>query len=63
MIAYTMECVMSIFGVYSLKDKIYSKTCVKRPLSKRPQIGFQDILLIQVKSIAESSKGSILQYF
>ena len=22
----------------------YSKTCVKRPLSKRPQIGFQDQL-------------------
>ena len=22
--------------------KRYSKTCVKRPLSKRPQIGFQD---------------------
>ena len=21
---------------------MYSKTCVKRPLSKRPQIGFQD---------------------
>ena len=32
---------------------IYSKTCVKRPLSKRPKIGFQDQLLIQVKSIAE----------
>ena len=24
----------------------YSKTCVKRPLSKRPQIGFQDQLLL-----------------
>ena len=23
---------------------IYSKTCVKRPLSKRPKIGFQDQL-------------------
>ena len=43
---------------------LYSKTCVKRPLSKRPIIGFQDqIRLMQVKSIAECSKGSILQYF
>ena len=24
----------------------YSKTCVKRPLSKRPEIGFQDQLLL-----------------
>ena len=24
----------------------YSKTCVKRPLSKRPKIGFQDQLLL-----------------
>ena len=24
----------------------YSKTCVKRPLSKTPQIGFQDNLLL-----------------
>ena len=37
-----------------------SKTCVKRPLSKTPKIGFQEL---QVKSIAECSKGSILQYF
>ena len=27
-------------GTYS----IYSKTCVKQPLSKRPKIGFQDLL-------------------
>ena len=25
---------------------MYSKTCVKQPLSKRPQIGFQDQLLL-----------------
>ena len=45
---------------------MYNKTCVKRQLSKRPQIGFQDHLsyhLMQVKSIAECSNGSILQYF
>ena len=42
----------------------YSKTCVKWPLSKRPKIGFQDqYSLMQVKSIAECSKESILQYF
>ena len=28
------------------KQSKYSKTCVKRPLSKRPQIGFQDQLLL-----------------
>ena len=27
---------------------IYSETCVKRPLSKRPQIGFQDQLSLNV---------------
>ena len=42
----------------------YSKTCVKQPLSKRPQLVFKtNYPLMQVKSIAECSKGSILQYF
>ena len=42
----------------------YSKTCVKRPLSRRPEMVFKtDYHLMQVKSIAECSKGSILQYF
>ena len=42
----------------------YSKTCVKRPLSKRPQIGFQDQFSLNAgQSIAECSKWSILQYF
>ena len=43
----------------------YIKTCVKRPLSNRQKIGFQDrsSLIIQVRSIAECSKGSILPYF
>ena len=37
---------------------VYSKTCVKLPLSKRPQIGFyEQLLLMEVKSIAECSKG------
>ena len=44
--------------------QIYSKTCVKWPLSKRPKMGFKtNYLLMQVKSIAECSKGSILNYF
>ena len=44
--------------------QVNSKTCAKWPLSKRPKIGLQDKLrLMQVKSIAECSKGSILQYF
>ena len=39
----------------------YSKTCVKRPFSKRPKNGFQDLLsLMQVKSIAESEHSAIL---
>ena len=37
---------------------VYSKTCVKRPLSKRPKIGIQDQL-----SLNACSKGSILQSF
>ena len=52
---------------------MYSKTCVKWPLSKRPKMVFKTNYrlmqvksiadLMQVKSIAECSKGSILQYF
>ena len=42
----------------------YSKTCVKRPLSKRLKIGFQDQLTLNAgQSIAECSPWSILQYF
>ena len=38
---------MGILGRYStVLENIYSKTCVKRPLSKRPKIGFQDRLLL-----------------
>ena len=43
---------------------MYSKTCVKRPLSKRPKLGFKtNYRLMQVKRFAECSKWSILQYF
>ena len=40
---------------------LYSKTCVKQPLSKRPKIGFQDQLSLNAgKIIAECSKGRSL---
>ena len=40
---------------------MYSKTCVKRPLSKRQKIGFNTYYrLMQVKSIAECSKHSAI---
>ena len=43
---------------------IYSKTCLKRPLKKKTKMGFKtDFCLMQVKSIAECSPWSILQYF
>ena len=42
----------------------YSKTCVKRPLSKGYKLVFKtNYRIMQVKSIAECSKGSILRYF
>ena len=52
------------FNSLSFEVWEYSKTCVKRPLSKRPKLDFKtNYRLMQVKSIAECSKGSILQYF
>ena len=46
------------------KNTIYSKTCVKWPLSKRPKIHLHDQLSLNAgQSIAESSNRSILQYF
>ena len=42
----------------------YSKTCFKQPLKKRTKLVFKtNYRLMQVKSIAECSKGSVLQYF
>ena len=42
----------------------YSKTCLKRPLSKDQKLVFKtNYRLMQDKSIAVWSKGSILQYF
>ena len=43
---------------------LYSKTRLKQSLSKRPElVSKTNYGLMQVKSIAECSKGSILQYF
>ena len=43
---------------------LYSKTCVKQQLSKRPKIVFQNqFRLKQVKSIAECSKGTFCNTF
>ena len=43
---------------------VYSKTCVQGPLSKRQKMVFKtDYRLMQVKSIAECSKGIFLQCF
>ena len=47
-----------------VKISKYSRNCAKRPLSKIPALGFNtNHRLMQVKSIAECSKWSILQYF
>ena len=44
--------------------RVNSKTCLKRPHSKRPKIGFQDQLTHNAgQNYCRWSKGSILQYF
>ena len=43
--------------------KRYSKICVKRPLSKRPKIGFQDQSSLHAGQKYCRMLGSILQYF
>ena len=41
----------------------YSKTCLKRPLSKRPKLVFKtNYRLMQVKSIAECSNASLSEH-
>ena len=42
---------------------LYSKPCVKRPLSKRPQTGFQDLLSLNTGQRYCRMLRSILQYF
>ena len=49
---------------FSVQKKICSKTCLKRPLKKKTKMVFKtENRLMLVKSIAECSNGSILQYF
>ena len=52
-------------NMYTQNSPFISKTCVKRLLSKRQKKLFFKInyCLMQVKSLPECSKGSILQYF
>ena len=48
----------------SANNRGYSKTCVKRPLSKRPTFFFKtNYCLMLAINIAECSKGSIMLYF
>ena len=42
---------------------MYSKTCVRRPLSKRPKIGFQDQLLLNADQLAPREHSAILLTF
>ena len=50
--------------IHVLAWYMYSKTCPKRPLQKKTKLVFRtDYCLMQVKSIAECSLWSILQYF
>ena len=46
-----------------LDNWYYSKTCLKRPLKNSKLVFKTEYRLKQVKSIAECSKRSILQYF
>ena len=54
-----------LVGLGGIDAAKYSKTCVKWPLPKDQILVFKTNYdrLMQVKSIAECSKGSILQYF
>ena len=57
-----LETIIAYLIVMEKRQLLYST--VKRPLSKRPKIVFKtNYRLMQVKSIAKCSKGSILQYF
>ena len=51
--------------IFTVKSSITVKPVLSGHSKRRPKIGFQDrrLLIMQVKSIAECSKGSILQYF
>ena len=59
MAIYTGTCIW-----YLYESLLYSKTCLKQALKKDQKLIFKtDYRLMLVKSIAECSKGSILQCF
>ena len=50
--------------LFIFDESLYSQTSVKWPLSKRPQIGFQDQLSLNAgQKYCRMLKRSILQYF
>ena len=55
------------FSPVSAVGLLYSKTCVKQPLSKRPQIGFQDQLWLNAGQkccrMAQGEHSAILSTF
>ena len=58
-----LKCIL-IRKIFICNYLIYSKTCVKWPLSKRPQIGFQDQLSLNAgQKYCRMLQGGILQYF
>ena len=58
---------MGMKGTAKLYQSKYSKTCVKRPLSKRHDIGFQDQLSLNVDqkscSMLQGEHSAILSTF
>ena len=68
-----MQCNCSVLQIvtyqlyllcYCSMRSTYSKTCVKRPLSKRPNIGFQDQLSLNAgRKYCRMLQGEHLQYF
>ena len=58
---YSVTTGRKYYIIYICVSILYSKTRVKRPVSKRPKLVFKtNYRLMQVYSIAECSKGSIL---
>ena len=62
---FSFECTLQMFFISVFWTLwIYSKTSLMQPLKKKTKIVFTtDFRLMQVKSIAKCSRGSILQYF
>ena len=47
-----------------VQERLYSETCPKRPLKRRPKIGFQDRLSLYAgHKYCRMLQESILQYF